>query len=88
MALARAFRKHHLNNMDSVTDEEAEMWWQAKKNEFFKTFRTDEKQFKFKDPEKEMLFKKSNLLLQKYRGLTQDLYAENNVVILDHLLMN
>ena len=87
VALEREFKKYHMNNIDSVTDEEAEMWWQTNKNDFFKTFPIGEKQIKFTDPEREMLFKKKNVLSQRYRGLMQDLYAENNVVIFDDLLM-
>lgn len=88
VALSRAFKLEHMNNLDSVTDEEAEMWWQANKNEFLNTFRIDAKQMKFTDPEKEMLFKKTNLLSQRYRELTQDLYVENNVIIFENLLLN
>lgn len=87
-ALERAFRAHHMSNMDSVTDEEAEMWWQANKNEFFKTFGVDQKQVQLKDSQKWMRFRKRNLLAQRYRELRQDLRAENNVIIFDHLLMN
>ena len=88
VALERAFKSHYMKNMDSVSDEDAEMWWQANKSDFLETFRIDEKQFKFTDPEQEMRFKKKNLLTQRYRELTQDLHAKNNVIIYDHLLMN
>jgi parvulin-like peptidyl-prolyl isomerase len=89
-ALERVYRRHYMKNIDSVTAEEAEMWWQANKSDFFAAFGSDEKQFESanKDPEKVLRFKKKNLLLQRYLALKKDLHAENDVVIFDHLLMN
>jgi len=87
-ALERAFLINHMKKVDTVTDEGAELWWQANKNGFFNTFGIDEKKFKFPSPEKATRFKKKNVLLQEHLSLKKDLYAENDVVIFEDLLQN
>ncbi len=88
-ALERAYyRSNVLRNADTVSEEEAEEWWQANKESFtlLGLPGLQGNEIQFEDPKKMLRFKKTNMLLSRYKAMVQGLYKNKDVVINENLL--
>jgi parvulin-like peptidyl-prolyl isomerase len=85
-ALAVVYRRASLKRVDTVSEAEAEEWWQNNKEDFMAAVGMPGQEFRLATPEKTLRFKKRNVLLRRHMAMIEDLYIENGVVIYDHLL--
>ncbi len=84
------FKASVLESANTVSDEEAEEWWENNKSRFFNVLGITEDEFTDKkqlgDFLNTMRFKKVNLQAKRYRDMVKDLYLDNNVIINENLL--
>jgi parvulin-like peptidyl-prolyl isomerase len=86
-SLAMMYYRDYLTKTDTVSDEEAEEWWQNNKDELFALMGIQGQGFKISSRTKQgMMYKKLNVLTQRHLSMIEDLYIENDVVIHEHLL--
>jgi len=88
-SLATSYYRDYLEKTNTVTDEEAEEWWQNGKEDFLATVGLQGQEVQlFSGPQQNMMFKKLNVLSQRHRAMINDLYTENDVVIYEHFLFD
>jgi len=86
-ALKTAFYRDFISRVDTISEEEAEKWWEENKKGFFAAMGMPvQENFVLVDKEKTLLFKKSNTLLQRFKGIVDNLYAESGVYIYENFL--
>ena len=87
-ALKSVYQRGFISKIDTVSDEDAETWWQGEKENPSSIFSglSSKEDFPIGKPEEKMNFKKKNVLLQTYQDLIESLFDEQQVVVNEHLL--